>query len=103
MSLDTGRASSAPQQPRQLSGGTTDPQLSAVEGLYLTPNPTRDLSTTHCVRCAKQCKPTECHQTLRGMVAVAHCRRCLPEMGMQLQSAPVMSMIVRAAQKTAAH
>jgi hypothetical protein len=32
----TGRASSAPQQPRQLSGGTMDPQLSAVGGLYLT-------------------------------------------------------------------
>src|SRR6516162_4078653 len=32
----TGRASSAPQQPRQLSGATTEPQLNAVEGLYLT-------------------------------------------------------------------
>jgi hypothetical protein len=31
----TGRASSAPQRPRQLSGGTTDPQLSAVGGQCL--------------------------------------------------------------------
>jgi hypothetical protein len=35
--IGTGRASSAPQQPRQLYGSTADPQVNTVEGLYLTP------------------------------------------------------------------
>ena len=47
-----GRASSAPQQPRQLSGGTADPQVNAVGGLYLTQKghaaPGTRLRVIHC-------------------------------------------------------